>query len=248
VITRTSDTDHTSPTAYWIAFGPHGPRALAPPGETTKVIIYTILGVIASGGLFAFTRYFASGEVPRTMTKEWQEASEEYLKVHCTRYSRRVFTTSKTNPHAHRHKDPSPSPATRACSSRASLAPRVNSTTKSKAAPEDFCSTQTPFPIVDCPSGDVCIKGGIIIQRWHSFLSDHCHTYSPMYRILEAFLEIPPLCVRRLVFRQPLPTFSAKKRHRRKAPLIYSHISSVLLCWAWILSPLLPQLLSAGKH
>jgi len=67
--------------AYWIAFGPHGPRALAPPGETTKVILYTILGIVASGGLFALTRYFASSEAPRTMTKEWQEASEEYLKA-----------------------------------------------------------------------------------------------------------------------------------------------------------------------
>jgi len=67
--------------AYWIAFGPHGPRALPPPGETTKVILYTVLGVVASGALFAVTRYFGSGNPPRTMTKEWQEASEEYLKA-----------------------------------------------------------------------------------------------------------------------------------------------------------------------
>ncbi|KAF2810791.1 mitochondrial cytochrome c oxidase-like protein subunit V [Mytilinidion resinicola] len=67
--------------AYWIAFGPHGPRALPPPGETTKVVLYTFLGVVASGVLFWGTRYFANNEVPRTMTKEWQEASEEYLKA-----------------------------------------------------------------------------------------------------------------------------------------------------------------------
>lgn len=66
--------------AYWIAFGPHGPRALAPPDETKKVILYTLLGVAVAGGLFAFTRIFAGGE-PKTMTKEYQEASEEFLKV-----------------------------------------------------------------------------------------------------------------------------------------------------------------------
>ncbi|KAL1633885.1 Cytochrome c oxidase subunit 5B, mitochondrial [Diplodia intermedia] len=65
--------------AYWIAFGPHGPRAVAPPDETKKVILYTILGVAAAGALFGFTRIFA-GPPPPTMTKEYQEASEEYLK------------------------------------------------------------------------------------------------------------------------------------------------------------------------
>jgi len=67
--------------AYWIAFGPHGPRALPPPGETRKVVLYTFLGIAASGALFWVTRHFASKETPRTMTKEWQEASEEYLKA-----------------------------------------------------------------------------------------------------------------------------------------------------------------------
>lgn len=67
-------------TAYWIAFGPHGPRAQTPPGENTKVFAYTIVGVLAAGALFGFTRYFAR-EKPRTLNKEWQEASNEYFKV-----------------------------------------------------------------------------------------------------------------------------------------------------------------------
>lgn len=67
-------------TAYWIAFGPHGPRAQAPPGENTKVFLYTIIGVLAAGGVFGFTRYFARG-TPHTMNKEWQEATNEYLRV-----------------------------------------------------------------------------------------------------------------------------------------------------------------------
>lgn len=66
--------------AYWIAFGPHGPRAQAPPGEGKKVFLYTMLGVVASGVLFAGARLFA-GPPPKTMTKEWQEASNEYLLV-----------------------------------------------------------------------------------------------------------------------------------------------------------------------
>ena len=63
-------------TAYWIAFGPHGPRAEAPAGEGTKVFLYTILGVVAAGVLFGATRAFAKPP-PATMTKEWQEASNE---------------------------------------------------------------------------------------------------------------------------------------------------------------------------
>lgn len=39
-----------------------------------------MIGVAAAGGIFAFTRYFARGP-PHTMTREYQEASDEYLKV-----------------------------------------------------------------------------------------------------------------------------------------------------------------------
>ncbi|GAB7357689.1 hypothetical protein MBLNU459_g0360t1 [Dothideomycetes sp. NU459] len=65
--------------AYWIAFGPHGPRAQTPPGEGTKVFAYTMVGVGASAVLFFLARYFARSPPP-TMTKEYQEATEEYLK------------------------------------------------------------------------------------------------------------------------------------------------------------------------
>jgi hypothetical protein len=67
-------------TAYWIAFGSHGPRALPPPGEGKKIAAYTFAGLFASFVLFASIRSFANPPPP-TMTKEWQEASNEYLKV-----------------------------------------------------------------------------------------------------------------------------------------------------------------------
>jgi len=66
--------------AYWIAFGPHGPRALPPPGEGQKVALYTVIGILISLGIFSTTRMLAK-PAPHTMTKEWQEASNEYLKT-----------------------------------------------------------------------------------------------------------------------------------------------------------------------
>lgn len=73
-------TRHVSITAYWIAFGPHGPRSLPPPGENKKVILYTAIGVFASFVIFATMRSFARPP-PATMTKEYQEATNEFLKV-----------------------------------------------------------------------------------------------------------------------------------------------------------------------
>lgn len=66
--------------AWWIAFGPHGPRAGSPPGEWTKIWLYTAIGVGASAALFFFIHSFARPP-PRSMTKEWQEATNEYLRV-----------------------------------------------------------------------------------------------------------------------------------------------------------------------
>jgi len=63
--------------SYWIAFGPHGPRAVPPPGEGTKVFVYTMIGMGVSFALFYAVR-LAARPPPSTMTKEWQEASEEY--------------------------------------------------------------------------------------------------------------------------------------------------------------------------
>ena len=70
----------TSIAAYWIAFGPHGPRAQDPPGEGKKVALYTFIGIAASLAIFAGLRTMAK-PAPYTMTKEWQEATNEYLKV-----------------------------------------------------------------------------------------------------------------------------------------------------------------------
>jgi hypothetical protein len=67
-------------TAWWIAFGPHGPRAETPPGEWGRVWAYTGIGVAVSAVLFLSVSTFARPP-PRTMTKEWQEATNEYLKV-----------------------------------------------------------------------------------------------------------------------------------------------------------------------
>ncbi|KAL1883050.1 hypothetical protein VTK73DRAFT_125 [Phialemonium thermophilum] len=70
---------HEKRAAYWIAFGPHGPRAVPPPDENKKVFFYTLAALGVSFALFAGIRAFA-GPAPHTMTKEWQEASNEYLK------------------------------------------------------------------------------------------------------------------------------------------------------------------------
>jgi Cytochrome c oxidase subunit IV len=66
--------------AWWIAFGPHGPRAETPPGEWGQVFLYSAIGCAISVALFMFIHSFARPP-PRTMTKEWQEATNEYLKV-----------------------------------------------------------------------------------------------------------------------------------------------------------------------
>lgn len=81
--------DHCPLTAYWIAFGPHGPRAMPPPDEGRRVALYTAVGVAVSFAIFATMRMFAK-PAPRTMSKEYQEASNEYLKVREAAASRRL--------------------------------------------------------------------------------------------------------------------------------------------------------------
>jgi cytochrome c oxidase subunit 4 len=66
--------------AYWIAFGPHGPRAEEPKGEGFKIFVQVTKYLIISAGVFAIIRAFG-GPAPKTMNKEWQEATNEYLKV-----------------------------------------------------------------------------------------------------------------------------------------------------------------------
>ncbi|QIX01628.1 hypothetical protein AMS68_007145 [Peltaster fructicola] len=72
-------TNQEKKAAYWIAFGPHGPRAEAPPGESATILWQVTLAVVVSFGLFGLVRAFARPP-PSTMNKEWQEATEAYLK------------------------------------------------------------------------------------------------------------------------------------------------------------------------
>jgi cytochrome c oxidase subunit 4 len=65
--------------AYWIAFGPHGPRAEDPAGTGSKIFWGVVSGVAASVAIFGAIR-LAAKPAPHTMTKEWQEASNEILK------------------------------------------------------------------------------------------------------------------------------------------------------------------------
>jgi cytochrome c oxidase subunit 4 len=71
-------------TAYWIAFGPHGPRREIPPGEPWRILRGDILLVGLSGAIFYTTRLFA-GPPPKTMSKEWQEKTNEFMKVRAVR-------------------------------------------------------------------------------------------------------------------------------------------------------------------
>jgi cytochrome c oxidase subunit 4 len=44
--------------------------------------LFLSAGIIAAAvAVFSVTRLFANPVRPRTMTKEWQEATEEYMKV-----------------------------------------------------------------------------------------------------------------------------------------------------------------------
>lgn len=65
--------------AYWIAFGPHGPRAVDPPGSNARVAWGVVMGLAASFTIFAIIRAFAK-PAPATMSKEYQEAANEMLK------------------------------------------------------------------------------------------------------------------------------------------------------------------------
>ncbi|MCJ1397926.1 Cytochrome c oxidase subunit 5A [Xylographa trunciseda] len=69
--------------AYWIAFGPHGPRSLPPPGEGWRIFNLTMIGVGVSFVLFLLIRTQAR-PAPGTMNKEYQEMTNEYLKAQNT--------------------------------------------------------------------------------------------------------------------------------------------------------------------
>jgi len=65
--------------AYWIAFGPHGPRAVDPPGEGWRILRMVVLISSLSVAAFFAVHSFARPP-PKTMSKEWQEATDRYLK------------------------------------------------------------------------------------------------------------------------------------------------------------------------
>ncbi|KZT09684.1 cytochrome c oxidase subunit IV [Laetiporus sulphureus 93-53] len=63
--------------AYYVAFGPHGPRApVNPPGTTMKVFVGTAAGLGATVILYYSLKTLAAPP-PKTITKEWQEASNK---------------------------------------------------------------------------------------------------------------------------------------------------------------------------
>lgn len=86
--------------AYYVAFGPYGPRApVTPPGQSLKVFLSTLglvgvaglmyLGVRAMGKSILYVVLSAPSLTivcviapppPRTITKEWEEASNERAK------------------------------------------------------------------------------------------------------------------------------------------------------------------------
>jgi cytochrome c oxidase subunit 4 len=65
--------------AYFISFGPHGPRATPPPGQIWRMLKHTAIAVVGSCIVLALIRTQA-GPAPSSMNKEWQEATNEYLK------------------------------------------------------------------------------------------------------------------------------------------------------------------------
>jgi len=63
--------------AYYIAFGPHGPRApIKPPGSNVKIMIGIVGGIGLAGVIYGAIRAKAPPP-PRTQTREWQEAMNE---------------------------------------------------------------------------------------------------------------------------------------------------------------------------
>ncbi|KAF8171644.1 cytochrome c oxidase subunit IV-domain-containing protein [Pholiota molesta] len=66
--------------AYYVAFGPHGPRTpTSQPGDNLKIFLSTLALVGISGLVFLAIQ--SRGQTPpRTINKEWQEASNERAK------------------------------------------------------------------------------------------------------------------------------------------------------------------------
>jgi cytochrome c oxidase subunit 4 len=56
-----------------------------------KIFSYTMIGLLVSFGLFAFARMMARPP-PATMTKEYQEMTNEYLKVRFLLYTLPLYS------------------------------------------------------------------------------------------------------------------------------------------------------------
>ncbi|KAH9900908.1 cytochrome c oxidase subunit IV-domain-containing protein [Cubamyces lactineus] len=63
--------------AYYVAFGPHGPRApVDAPGAGPKIFLGVTGLIVAAGALFYAIRASAPAP-PKTLSKEWEEAENE---------------------------------------------------------------------------------------------------------------------------------------------------------------------------
>lgn len=95
IIYKNVSADITSIPAYWIAFGPHGPRALPPPGEGRQIFLYTAIGVGISGVIFLLIRSQARTP-PATMNQQYQEMTNEYLRVNLPLGTFHITQTDRT--------------------------------------------------------------------------------------------------------------------------------------------------------
>ncbi|KAI9257889.1 cytochrome c oxidase subunit IV [Sporodiniella umbellata] len=66
--------------AYFIAFGAHGPREpITKPGHGAKVFA-GVSGVLAVSGALFYAMRVGGQETPKTINREWEQATNEYLK------------------------------------------------------------------------------------------------------------------------------------------------------------------------
>lgn len=98
-----------------------------------KIFMYVMAAIGVTGVIFGAARYFARGK-PATMTKEYQEASNEYLKVclYCSRFGCSHADGAYTRPNGFQELDANMSLHYRARTSSPSLVSRPPAT----SAPE----------------------------------------------------------------------------------------------------------------
>ncbi|KAG0170985.1 Cytochrome c oxidase subunit 5A [Apophysomyces sp. BC1034] len=66
--------------AYFLAFGPHGPRTpRTTPGHPLRVF-FGVCGTLSFSGFLYLLMRMNGQEHPETLSKEWQEATNEYLR------------------------------------------------------------------------------------------------------------------------------------------------------------------------